>query len=131
MITLNFTQLQSLIDALTSLKEEKMPFKLSLIIAKDLSILNKEFEFYVEQERNFATKFLEFDESGNPVQSGDNMFKIKDGMQEECMKAREELNAFTCECELRYIPTALLEEMEFTPKQLEGLEIIIEEDEEV
>ncbi len=128
-MTLNFTQLQSLIDALNSMKEEKMPFKLSLIVAKNLNNLNKEFDFYVEQERNFATTYLEFDEEGNPVMSGDNMYKIKEGKQQECMEAREALNAFTCECELRKIPMALLEDMEFTPTQLEGLELIIEEEE--
>lgn len=128
-MTLNFTQLQSLINTLNSFKDTTMPFKLSLIVAKNLSVLNKEFEFYAEQEREFAMKYLEFDENGQPVVSGDNMYKIKDGMQEECLKAREALNDFTCECNLRMIPIGLLENMEFTPSQLEGLEPIIEEEE--
>ena len=128
-MTLNFTQLQGLLDVLKPLKEEKMPFKLSLIIAKDLQILEKEFEFYVEQEREFARKYLEFDENGAPVMSGENMYKIKDGMQEECNQAREDLNNFTCECELHTIPLRFLEDREFTPTQLEGLEPIIEEEE--
>lgn len=128
-MTLNFVQLQSLIETLNSFKDTTMPFKLSLIVAKNLSVLNKEFEFYAEQERAFALKYLEFDENGQPVMSSENMYKIKDGVQEECIKAREELNNFTCECELRMIPINLLENMEFTPAQLEGLEPIIEEEE--
>lgn len=128
-MTLNFVQLQSLLDALNSLKDEKMPFKLSLIIAKNSAILNKEYEFYVEQERSFAQKYLEFDENGQPILAGENMYKIKDGMQQECAQAREALNDFTSDCDLRMIPISLIEEMEFTPAQLEGLEPIIEEEE--
>ena len=127
-MTLNFVQLQSLLDALNSLKDEKMPFKLSLIIAKNLGLLEQEL-FYVEQERSFAQKYLEFDENGQPILAGENMYKIKDGMQQECAQAREALNDFTSDCDLRMIPISLIEEMEFTPAQLEGLEPIIEEEE--
>ena len=128
-MTLNFTQLQNLINALTSLKEEKLPFKVSLIIAKDLSILQKEFEFYAEQERTFAQTYIEFDENGQPVQSGENMYKIKAGMEEECTKARMELNDFTCDPELRKIPLSAIENLELTPAQVGGLETIIDEEE--
>lgn len=127
-MTLDFVQLQGAIEALTTLKDKALPFKLSLILAKDISILNKEFDFYVEQEREFALKYLEFDEKGQPIQEGEGMFKIKEGLQKECMEAREELNKFTCDVELRKIPASLLESLELTPDQVSGLELLIDEE---
>ncbi len=127
-MALNFTQMSNLMDALKELHEQKMPFKLSLILAKNNALLDKEVEFYVEQERNFATKFLVTDENGQFVSEQPGVYRIKEGMEEECRAAREELNKFTTNVELRMIPASLLENLEFTPKQLEALEIIIDEE---
>ena len=127
-MTLTFVQLQDMLNAFDSLKEQKLPFKLSLIIAKNTSLLQKEFEFYVSQEREFALKYLEFDENGQPVSEGEGMFKIKEGLQKECIEARDELNKFTCDVELRKIPASLLENIDFTPEQVAGLELIIDEE---
>jgi len=127
-MTLTFVQLQDMLTALDSLKDQKLPFKLSLLIAKNTSLLQKEFEFYVGQEREFALKYLEFDENGQPISEGEGMFKIKDGLQKECMEAREELNKFTCDVELRKLPMSLIENIDFTPEQVAGLELIIDEE---
>ena len=127
-MTLNFNELSALIDAIKEMQEQKLPFKISLILAKDLTILNKEMEFYIEQERNFAIQYLEMDENGQFVQEGDGVFRIKEGKEEECRTARADLNAFTCECELRKLPMSALENLEFTPKQLAALDIIIDEE---
>ena len=128
-MTLNFNQLSELIAVITELQDTKMPFKLSLMLAKNLNLLKKEEEFYIEQERQFAQKYLEFDaEKQEFVQTAQNVFKIKDGLEEECREAREALNNFTIDIELRMIPLAMIENMEFTPKQLATLEMIIEEE---
>ena len=58
-MTINFTMLQSLTTGLNELASKELPFKLSLIIAKNLSLLEKEQEFYLNQEREFAFKYLE------------------------------------------------------------------------
>ena len=127
-MTLNFTKIMKLIEAHSELKDMKMPFKLSLIIAKNLAALNAEQEFYIERERDFATKYLEIDENGQFVQQGENAFKIREGMEQECMEARMELNNFETEVNLRMIPMELVENMEFTPAQLSALEVLIEEE---
>jgi hypothetical protein len=128
-MTLNFNQLSELIAVMTELQDTKMPFKLSLMLAKNLNLLKKEEEFYIEQERQFAQKYLEFDsEKQEFVQTAQNVFKIKDGLEEECREAREALNNFATEVELRMIPLSMIEDMEFTPKQLAALEMIIEEE---
>ena len=127
-MTLTFNQLSALSDAMKELQEQKLPFKLSLILAKNSTVLEKELEFYIEQERKFATDYLAMDENGQFIQEGEGIFRIKDGMEEECRKAREELNAFTCDVELRKLPMSALEDLEFTPKQLAALEIIIDEE---
>ena len=129
-MTLNFNQISELISVMTELQDTKMPFKISLMLAKNLNLLKKEEEFYIEQERQFAQKYLEFDaEKQEFVQTAQNVFKIKDGLEQECREAREALNDFTAELELRMIPLSAVETMEFTPKQLAALELIIAEEE--
>ena len=99
-MTLNFTELSALNDTMTELQDSKLPFKLSLAL----------------------------DENGQFIQEREGVFRIKDGMEEECRKAREDLNAFTCEVDLRKLPMSALENLEFTPKQLAALEKIIDEE---
>lgn len=127
-MNLNFNQISTLADCCTEMQDQKMPFKLSLILAKNSAMLKQEVEFYIDREREFAMKFLETDENGQFVQTSDNVFKIKDGMEEECRVARTDLDNFTVDLELRKIPMSLIENMEFTPKQLEALELLIDEE---
>ena len=127
-MTLNFIQISELINVFETLKDMKMPFKLSLILAKNIAMLEKEYEFYVEREREFAFKYLQTDENGQFVQEQENVFKIKEGLEQECQEARMELNKFESEVALRKIPVSLIENMEFTPNQLAILEILIEEE---
>lgn len=126
-MTINFTILQSLMTGLNELAEKELPFKLSLLVAKNLSLLEKEQEFYIGQEREFALKYLVI-EDGQFVQERENVFKIKEGLEKECQEARETLNKFETEVELRKLPASLLENMEFSPKTLMALENIIDEE---
>jgi hypothetical protein len=128
-MTLNFIQISELINVFETLKDMKMPFKLSLILAKNIAMLEKEYEFYLEREREFALKYLQMDENGTFIQEQENVFKIKEGLEQECQEARMELNKFESEVALRKIPVSLIENMEFTPNQLAVLEILIEEEE--
>ena len=125
---LNFTQISGLTEALGALKDKALPFKLSLIIAKDLALLAKETEFYIEQERKFAMDYLQRNEDGTFVQESEGVFKIIEGKEEECRAAREELDKFTTDIDLRTIPLSLIENLELTPKQVGALELIIEEE---
>lgn len=125
---LTFNQINGLNESLTELKDKALPFKLSLIIAKDIALLAKEIEFYIEQERKFAQDYLQTNEDGTFVQEAEGVFKIKEGKEEECRKAREELDKFTTNVELRTIPVALVENLELTPSQVGNLEVILEEE---
>jgi len=125
---LNFRQLTDLTEVFTDLQTKALPFKISLILAKDMNLINKEVDFYIEQEQKFAQKYLETDENGQYIQERENVFKIKEGMQEECRAAREELNNFTTNVDLKMIPMSALESLEFTPKQLQTLEMLIDEE---
>ena len=127
-MTLNFMQITEMLSVLEDIKETKMPFKLSLIFAKNIAALTEEQNFYIEREREFAAKYLATDENGQFIMQGENAFKIKDGLEQECMEARVELNNFESEVNLRMIPIDLIENMEFTPKQLAALEMLIEEE---
>lgn len=126
-MTINFTTLQSLMAGLNELTSKELPFKLSLIVAKNLSLLEKEQEFYIAQEREFAMKYLVV-ENGQFVQERENVFKIKEGFEKECQEARETLNKFESDVELRKIPVSLIEHMDFNPKTLMLLESLIDEE---
>lgn len=126
---MNFQQLYTLNETLKELQETKVPFKFGLIIAKNLNLLEEEINFYIEQERKFAMEYLVINEETGELEStAPGVFKIKEGMEEECQKARTELDNFVSKIDLRTIPSSLIENMEFTPKQISALEIIIEEE---
>lgn len=115
---------------LQELANTKLPFKVSLIISRNLKILQKESEFYIEQEQTFVRDYLEFDsETGELIQSAPGVFKIQEGKVEECYKARQDLDNFEVEIELKKIPLSALENVDFTPAQLMAIEFMIEEDE--
>lgn len=114
---------------LQELANVKLPFKVSLIISRNLKILQKESEFYVEQEQNFVRNYLEFDpETGNLIESAPGVFKIQNGKTEECYKARQDLDNFEVEVDVKKIPLDAIENVELTPAQLMAIEFLIEED---
>lgn len=126
-MVLKFMEVIDLLTVCEEIKEMKMPVKLGLIIAKNISALKAEREFYIEQERDFAMKYLEVDEMGNFTQLQDGVFKIKEGLEIECRDARIALDNFETEVNLRKIPYNLIENMDcFTPGQLEILEPILD-----
>lgn len=127
-MTLNFSQIMEMLNVTEELRDIKLPFKLSMILAKNAKILEEEKDFYVEREKDFIKKFLEFDENGQIVRQSENVFKVKDGMEEECRQARRDLDTFEANLDLRMIPISLIENLEFTPKQLIALEPVIEEE---
>ena len=95
---------------------------------KNLGLLEQELNLYIQQEREFANKYLQKDENGMFIQEQEGIFKIIEGLEEECRMAREDLDKFTAHIELRTIPIALVENMELTPKEVGALEVIIEEE---
>ena len=123
-----------LVDAYNTVKElseQKLPFKLSLLVSRNLAALQKEYDFYMEQERKFVLEYLIIDQdSGEIKQIQPGVFAIQDGKYEACMKAREALDNFTINIEIRKIPISMLEPFEFTPAQLLAIDFMIEEEEE-
>lgn len=128
-MTLNFAQIMELLNAIDELRDMKLPFKVSMILAKNAKALEAEKDFYIEREREFIQKYIEIDENGQLVQQSENVFKVKEGMEEECRDARQDLDTFTSELNLRKIPVSAIENMEFSPSQINALEPIIDEEE--
>ncbi|MBE5925545.1 MAG: hypothetical protein E7270_00930 [Lachnospiraceae bacterium] len=128
---LSFGKVVDMLNVCKELKEVRMPFKLSLILAKNIKTLELENDFYIEREREFAMKYLEIDnETGQFKMISDGIFKIKEGLEDECREAREELNKFEVELNLHKIPMSLIENMDcFTPEHLMALEELIAEEE--
>lgn len=125
---LNYMQIHSAIESLTALAEEKMPFKTTLIMSKNLAALKAEEEFYIEQERKFATEYLEIGEDGNFVQTSPGVFQIKEGKQQECAEARRALDAFETDINLRMIPANAFDKIDVTINQLAGIDFLLEDD---
>lgn len=126
-MNINFITLTNLMEGLNTLGAKELPFKLSLIVAKNLALLEKEHEFYINQEREFAFKYLEI-QNGQFVQEENGGFKIKDGLEDECRQAREELNNFEANVDLRLIPVSLCENLNISPRILVNLETILDEE---
>lgn len=128
---LNFSQISDSYMTIKELSERKLPFRLSLLISRNLAAIEKEYEFYMEQERKFALEYLVIDYENNTLKEvKPGVFMIQEGKQEECMKARQELDEFEAECDIRKIPLSMLEDFEFTPAQLLAIEFMLEEEEE-
>ena len=128
---LTYSQLSAAYEALQYLVNQKLPFKCSLLISKNYASISKEYEFYEQQERKFAMEFLVFDPTTQNIeQVSPGAFKIKEGKYEECLKAREALDNFEVDIEIRKIPISMLENIEFTPAQLAAIDFMIEEEEE-
>ena len=118
-------------NAIKDLSERKLPFRLSLLVSRNLVTLQKEYDFYMEQERKFAWEYLVIDkDTMQVVQSAPGIFKIQEGKEEECLKSRQELDNFEFEVEIRKLPALLLEPFDFTPAQLAAIDFMIEEEEE-
>jgi len=128
---LNFAKLSEAYSVVKEISEQKLPFRLSLLISRNLAALQQEYDFYIDQERKFATEYLVIDqETGEFEQSQPGVFRIQEGKQEDCFKARQELDNFEAEFDIRKIPVSMLENFEFTPAQLLAIEFMIDDESE-
>lgn len=125
---ITYAKMEELIRVLEGVKDMKMPFKLSIIFAKNLKNLKKEEEFYIEQERKFAKDYLVFKEDGSLETQGPNVYKIQEGKEAECEEARKAIDTFEADIDLIKIPVKDVEKLEFTPAELETLMDLIEEE---
>lgn len=125
---ITYSKMEQLINGIQGIQNEKMSFRLSMIFAKNLANLKKEEEFYFEQERKFAQDYLVFNDDGTLAATGQNMFKVKEGKEKECAEARKAIDTFEVDVDLRKVPVADIEGLEFTPAQLTDLMDLIEEE---
>lgn len=125
---INYAKMEELIAALQEIQDMKMPFKTSIVFAKNLANLKKEEDFWLEQERKFAQDYLEYNEDGMLVTTGPNTFKVKAGKEAECAEARKAIDTFEVDVELRKVPITDVENLELTPAQVGALMDLIEEE---
>ena len=125
---ITYSKMEQLINGIQGIQNEKMSFRLGMIFAKNLANLKKEEEFYFEQERKFAQDYLVFNDDGTLAATGQNMFKVKEGKEKECAEARKAIDTFEVDVDLRKVPVADIEGLEFTPAQLTDLMDLIEEE---
>lgn len=125
---INYIQVNQLIEALNSIKDMKMPFKLGLCLARNLKILQEEQELYYEQERKFAQEYLVFDENGQ-LQQAEGGFRIQPGKEKACAEARKELDSLVLNTDkITKIKSSELESLDLTLAQVEALLPLIDEE---
>ena len=125
---ITYSKMEQLISGIQGIQNEKMSFRLSMIFAKNIANPKKEEEFHFEQERKFAQDYLVFNDDGTLAATGQNMFKVKEGKEKECAEARKAIDTFEVDVDLRKVPVADIEGLEFTPAQLTDLMDLIEEE---
>lgn len=124
---LNLVKVADAVEALEKLKDEKIPFRASMILARNLNTLKKTRDFLVEQEQRFALEYLEVDEeTGRLIQTEPGVFKIKEGKVEECSEARKALDEYEEEVEIKMIKASELEKIDFAPADLAAIEFMID-----
>ena len=128
---LTFMQISDAYDVLKELSTQKLPFRLSFLISRNLAALKDEYEFYLDQEQKFISEYLVINyEKGELEQIKPGVFKIQEGKENDCVKAREDLDNFKADLDIRKIPISLLETINFSPAQLLAIDFMIEEEEE-
>lgn len=134
LFNLNLKHIVNFLNLYEDLKKEKLPFKLSLILAKNNQIIEKEYDFYLEQRDQLMDKYFVLDEASGAyitLNKEKTIFKIKDGLDQECHDAFKELEEFEVQVDLRTIPSSMLENLNFTLEHVEALSMLLEEEEEI
>lgn len=131
MFTINLKQIVNFLNLYEELKQEKLSFKLSLILAKNNQLLEKEYDFYLTERQKLMDKYFVLDEQSQAyvtLNKEHTIFKIKDGFEKECYNAFKELEDFTINVELKTIPESLLEQNNLTLEQINTLSMLLEEE---
>lgn len=80
------------VDILRQISTVKLPILLSYKLSKILKETEKDYEFYDKNLSDIIRAHGELDEEGNLIWVNDNSIKIKEGKEEDCQKALNELD---------------------------------------
>lgn len=80
------------VDILRQISTVKLPILLSYKLSKILKETEKDYEFYDKNLSDIIRAHGELDENGNLIWVNDNSIKIKEGKEEDCQKALNELD---------------------------------------
>ena len=80
------------VDILRQISTVKLPILLSYKLSKILKETEKDYEFYDKNLSDIIRAHGELDEEGNLIWVNENSIKIKEGKEEDCQKALNELD---------------------------------------
>lgn len=89
--------------------------------------VEKEYNFFHDMEQEFAQKYLQFNADGTPVEKNGG-YAIIEGLEEECLQARKDIDEFLVDVNPYKIPIELLESANLSPRDVNALLIILKED---
>lgn len=113
---------------LISIKQAKMPLKISYQFAKFLHDTDSSNEFYNEKYQEVINKYSQKDDLGNSMLSKDGQsIKIQQEFFDECVAAIKELEEIEIEVPKIKINLSELENIELTVDQVYALMLILEE----
>ena len=133
-MTLTYNQIITTYNSLSELSEEPMNYSSALRISRNLSELEKHVMDYENERRKLLDKYLEVDEEGmyipvldeNGKQTG--RYKIKPDVSEEFQNDIVTLDSFEVDTTIYNLTSDDFKDVKLTPKQMMGLEPIIEEE---
>ena len=79
LFNLNLKHIVNFLNLYEDLKKEKLPFKLSLILAKNNQIIEKEYDFYLEQRNQLMDKYFVLDEASGAYITLNKEYRSKTG----------------------------------------------------
>lgn len=116
-------------NALGNFVDTKLPVSFSYKIMKFISSVEKEEQFFNQKLRELIEEYSEKDDSGAPIQTSSQSFKIKKEKEKECGDKIKELEDLEVEVFDFKLSIEEIEKMDLkvTPKDLYSLNPIMEE----
>lgn len=112
---------------LRELVKEKLPFKASYWLRRDLDVISKVYQPFIDSKMVLFKEFAELDESGNPKvdESGMNV-RLIDEKKEEFWKQYMELAGKEVEVEIYPLSIGWFDKVEGTVEELAAIDFLLE-----
>lgn len=126
MIKLTNREILSKVDILKEINNKKLPIKVSYIIAKNMSKIDKELEFYNNTKSKIIQECCLKDDNGNlKIDNGN--YIVEPNKIEKWYKDNKDLEEIIVEIDIQKFKLELLDGYDMTPNELMCIDFMIEE----
>lgn len=115
---------------LRELVKEKLPFKASYWLRRDIDVISKVYQPFIDSKLGLFKEFAELDEKGNPKTDETGMnIKLIEEKREEFWKQYVELAGKEVEVEIYPLNIGWFDKVEGTVEELAAIDFLLEADE--